>query len=131
MKGYTCDDGYSSSGLTNSSPLNLHGRSAPKNASNCDDSDCASDAECVSSNIDDDRRHFKVNIPVERSLNQGAHSLSDESSAMIDAAQRSQHQAAMALVGADIMHKLFVDATTKIEVILSLVLAIQVHAVIS
>jgi hypothetical protein len=39
-----------------------------------------------------------------------------EATMIIEVAQQSQHQAAVAMVRADILHKLFVDATKKMEV---------------
>lgn len=64
-----------------------------------------------SSNMDD-----FLGQGVSKSFSSSSHPSEHEATMIIEVAQQSQHQAAVAMVRADILHKLFVDATKKMEV---------------
>ena len=64
-----------------------------------------------SSNMDD-----FLHPRILKSFSSSSHPSEHEATMIIEVAQQSQHQAAVAMVRADILHKLFVDATKKMEV---------------
>ena len=125
VRGCSSDGTSSSSRLTKRRPVHVHEHPMISNTSDCDDLDCPStaklSAENGSSNVHNSpslevQRNSKVNNSSAHSSDQ-EHSSSQDANTIVEVALRSQHQAAVALVSADIMHKLFIDATMKIEVI--------------
>ena len=125
VRGRTSDGTNPSSKLTKRRPGQLHESHMISSASECDDLDCSSSATLSAQNghlnvhnstCSGERSHSKGNSPSAHSSSQ-EHSPSQDANTIVEVALRSQHQAAVALVSADIMHKLFIDATMKIEVI--------------
>ena len=134
VRGYSSDGTNASSRLTRMPPGHLHEHPMMSSStSDCDDLDCSSSASTTvsadyschtghNSSCSYEQRSSKVNSPSALSSSQEhlstpEHSLNQDANTIVEVALRSQHQAAVALVSADIMHKLFIDATMKIEVI--------------